>query len=309
MVLLDTQYRMHPEIRKFPSKSFYGDQLQDSFDVGDQTKKPWHEYPIFGPFAFIDVASKERRGEGDSSFSNDCEADVAVFMVKELLRRYEAQITGSPLTVGVISPYKAQVAVLKEKFRAADLLPPAGGEKKLPSGGSVEMEISTIDGFQGREKDVMLFSTVRAPSNQIGFVRDERRMNVGITRARSTLLVVGHAPTLRQNDWWKDLVQDAEDRQVFFSGFGVDGSAEDWLKVVAENTKQRRAVDDQDDWVPMADPQGDMRNLLSGNGLRRSTPKKKKPKAPGSGRLAVHKTANKGNKGAGQRSGKRARRG
>ena len=50
---------------------------------------------------------------------------VAVFMVKELLRRYEAQITGSPLTVGVISPYKAQVAVLKEKFRAADLLPPA----------------------------------------------------------------------------------------------------------------------------------------------------------------------------------------
>ncbi|KAK4378630.1 hypothetical protein RND71_000492 [Anisodus tanguticus] len=79
------------------------------------------------------------------------------------------------------------------------------------------VDINTVDGFQGREKDVAIFSCVRASKDKgIGFVADYRRMNVGITRARSSVLVVGSASTLRRDALWKILIESAEQRNGLY---------------------------------------------------------------------------------------------
>jgi senataxin len=107
--------------------------------------------------------------------------------------------------VGVISPYKQQVRTLKDFFQRAF-------DKTILEA----VDFNTVDGFQGQEKDIIIFSCVRASaSGSVGFLSDIRRMNVALTRARSSLYILGNADTLRRKKIWGDLVRDAEERGLF----------------------------------------------------------------------------------------------
>jgi len=99
--------------------------------------------------------------------------------------------------IGLISPYKSQVRLLKDRFR--DKLSQMGGHLDY-------IEINTVDAFQGREKDIIIISCVRGGGKEIGFLNDYRRMNVAITRAKHFLWVIGNAETLETNGDWKAFI-------------------------------------------------------------------------------------------------------
>lgn len=216
--MLKTQYRMHPEIRSFPSREFYDDALEDGPDIKERTQRDWHKYRCFGPFCFFDIhEGRESRPEGaTSSWVNVDEVDFIIALYHNLITRYP-DLKSSRLAI--ITPYKGQVKLLRERFKEA-----------FGVDSSEVVDINTVDGFQGREKDLAIFSCVRAKevkessseegkvkSSNIGFVKDARRMNVGITRARSSVLVVGSSATFKNGDeHWKNLIESAETRNCFF---------------------------------------------------------------------------------------------
>ncbi|CAL9186896.1 unnamed protein product [Musa hybrid cultivar] len=199
--MLKTQYRMHPEISIFPSKEFYGGSLEDGETV--KRVRPWHLHRCFGPFYFFDIDGAETQPSGSGSWVNEEEIEFIVLMYHKLATYYP-ELRASP-QVAVISPYSYQVKLLRENFRATF------GEQS-----DQIVDINTVDGFQGREKDIAIFSCVRANTGKgIGFVSDFRRMNVGLTRAKSSVLVVGSASTLMQDNHWSNLVTSAKDRNCY----------------------------------------------------------------------------------------------
>jgi superfamily I DNA and/or RNA helicase len=216
VLLLDTQYRMHPAISSFPRRYFYDGRLKDDVSVQDEHRaKPCHLdvlRPRLGPYAFLDVAEgQERRGGpgAEGSIFNPHEAELAVALYRKLKKDYPADIVfsdrgkmpGSTFGFGVVTPYKRQLRELRQAFDRAG----------VPTG---DVEVDTVDSYQGREKDVVIFSCVRtAQRSGIGFVRDVRRMNVGLTRARSSLIVLGSAKALCDGSHdWSELIDDAESR-------------------------------------------------------------------------------------------------
>ncbi|OIW13193.1 hypothetical protein TanjilG_17549 [Lupinus angustifolius] len=208
--MLKTQYRMHPEIRSFPSREFYENSLEDGDDVKLRTERDWHRYRCFGPFCFFDIhEGKETKPSGSGSWINNEEVDFVLFLYQKLVTLYPILKSGNQ--VAIISPYKQQVKLFEKRFEETFGVSP---EKVV--------DICTVDGCQGREKDIAIFSCVRASeaskdkNDGIGFVKDIRRMNVGITRAKSAVLVVGSASTLRRNEQWNKLVESAEERECLF---------------------------------------------------------------------------------------------
>ncbi|KAL8227436.1 hypothetical protein R6Q59_000079 [Mikania micrantha] len=203
--MLKTQYRMHPEIRSFPSKEFYDGELEDGLDVKDRTKRVWHKYRCFGPFCFFDIhEGKETQPSGSGSWENVDEVDFVLLMYQKLVSSYPELKSSSRLAI--ISPYSYQVKLFRAKFK-----------ENFGVDSEKVVDINTVDGFQGREKDVAIFSCVRANKERgIGFVADYRRMNVGITRARASILVVGSVDALRKDVHWKNLITSAEERNCLF---------------------------------------------------------------------------------------------
>ena len=191
--MLTTQYRMHPSIREFPSARFYENQLEDGC-TKEQRPAPagllWPDWDH--PVAFIPVEGAEELDEEGSSRSNFSEAAKVLSIVDGLLQMGYIQTND----IGIITPYNGQVRVL------SDLFEQSGGREvgEKYSG----LEIKSVDGYQGREKEVIVFSTVRANENgQVGFLKDKRRLNVALTRAKRGLIVIGHLATLRQEPTWK----------------------------------------------------------------------------------------------------------
>ncbi|KAL5703621.1 putative helicase MAGATAMA 3 [Ranunculus cassubicifolius] len=202
--MLDTQYRMHPQISKFPSQEFYEGGLHDGPGLEDLTERAWHVYRCFGPFAFFDVAGVESQPSGSGSWVNHDEVEFILLLYHKLVTNYPDLKSSAKLAI--ITPYRHQLKLIRDRFHEK-----FGVEsKKL-------VDINTVDGFQGREKDVAIFSCVRANKQKgIGFLADFRRMNVGITRAKSSVLVVGSASALKQDNHWKNLVESAESRDCLF---------------------------------------------------------------------------------------------
>ena len=196
-LLLDTQYRMHPGLSFFPSGRFYGARLKDGVTAADR-KQPrgvtWPA-PSGAPLAFLDVAdgAEVRTRDGSGSASNATEARAVARVVKRIIAANDV----AAADIGVITPYAAQVRTIQRALGDA-----------LPAKVAAEVEVRTVDGFQGREKEVIVFSTVRAnPERQLGFTADARRLNVAITRARRGLVVVGHRLTLRSDPNWSAWLQ------------------------------------------------------------------------------------------------------
>lgn len=218
--LLDTQYRMHPAISSFPRRHFYNGRLVDDESVqGENRAKQYHRdaiRPKLGPYVFLDISEgEETRSRDDRSIFNRAEAELASLIYTKLKKEYAsdtifspaAKVHGSVMGFGVVTPYKRQMQELRQSFDRAG----------IPTG---DVEVDTVDSFQGREKDVVVFSCVRtaAINRGIGFVRDVRRMNVGLTRARSSLIILGSAQALSEGSAdWAELIEDASSRGCLIS--------------------------------------------------------------------------------------------
>ncbi|KAF9387248.1 DEAD-box type RNA helicase, partial [Podila verticillata] len=201
--LLSIQYRMHPDISAFPSREFYRSLLKDGPDMASKTYAEWHRNPIWSPYRFFDVHEGREKIGLSHSQHNPIEAEAAVELLEKLCNSNPS--LNFFRRVGVISPYQQQVRTLKEYFSRRF------GSKIIES-----VDFNSVDGFQGQEKDIIIFSCVRASaSGTVGFLADVRRMNVALTRARQSLFILGHADTLRRESIWGDLVQDAESRGLF----------------------------------------------------------------------------------------------
>lgn len=178
-IMLNTQYRMHPLLSAFPSEQFYDGQLSDDKTKTPATKaKAWvFKEPLVVAPVFTAETPK------GTSHMNEGEAQTLVSHALRYLRN-----GGKEESLGIISPYDSQVKLLRRML-----------QKQGVRTGLHGVEVNSVDGFQGREKEVMI-STVRSNvENATGFVRDWRRINVAITRAKSGLLVVCNPQTLARD--------------------------------------------------------------------------------------------------------------
>jgi senataxin len=204
--LLDTQYRMHPEISWFPSQTFYDGRLLDGGNMAGLRQRPWHASALLGPYRFFDVQGQHSAAPKGHSLINKAEIEIALQLYKRLTSDFgEYDFKGK---IGIITPYKSQLRELKNQFRGKY------GEQILE-----DVEFNTTDAFQGRESEVIIFSCVRAsPAGGIGFLQDIRRMNVGLTRAKSSLWVLGNSQSLVRGQFWRKLVEDAKERKRYTEG-------------------------------------------------------------------------------------------
>ncbi|KAE8257925.1 hypothetical protein A4X13_0g2035 [Tilletia indica] len=201
--LLSIQYRMHPQISSLPSATFYQSRLTDGPNMAAKTAQPWHDDPLLGPFKFFSCSGREVTGRAHS-LRNREEVDIALAIYGRLRRLWGADLD---YRVGVISPYKDQVNALRSGF-----------EYRYDRDISNRVDFNTVDGFQGQEKDIIIFSCVRSgdlgASGQVGFLRDPRRANVALTRAKSNLFIIGNAPYLRNDPVWGFIIWHAEAREL-----------------------------------------------------------------------------------------------
>ncbi|ETV98167.1 hypothetical protein, variant 2 [Aphanomyces invadans] len=196
--MLRTQYRSHPTISAFPRHFFYGGILQDGQNVCQPAySKMYHSLaPAFQPLVFFNL-SNSREGMSSMSRSNPMEVKLAVNLYLTLRNSCPPDaIRGK---VGVITPYAAQMDELKRAFAVA-----CGGDFHQ------DVEINTVDGYQGREKDIIILSTVRSdPRKGVGFLNDIRRMNVALTRAKFACYVLGSEAALQNSKPWAALLDHA----------------------------------------------------------------------------------------------------
>ncbi|KAG4301639.1 hypothetical protein PCK1_002124 [Pneumocystis canis] len=195
--MLSIQYRMHPYISQFPSEIFYSNKLIDSENIEEQTKRPWHQIYLFGPYRFFDIHGYE--DETSCSPFNLMEAQAALLIYKAIIQKFPfINFNGY---FGILTPYKQQLNKIKELFIEKY------GDSILKS-----IDFNTVDGFQGQEKDIIILSCVRSSAKGIGFLSDIRRMNVSLTRAKSSLIILGNAKTLSNHFYWHSLIENAKQR-------------------------------------------------------------------------------------------------
>ena len=200
VTLLKMQYRMNEEIMRFSSDWFYGNQVESAPEV-----KYRSILDLDIPMSWIDTSSwnesstlfKEQFVGESFGRINKAEAELTLLVLEKYFQKIgKERILDERLDVGVISPYRAQVQYLRRQLKKKEFFKPY---RSLIS-------VNTVDGFQGQERDIILISLVRAnDEGQIGFLRDLRRMNVAITRARMKLIILGDASTMTRHPFYKKL--------------------------------------------------------------------------------------------------------
>ena len=226
VTLLKIQYRMNEEIMRFSSDWFYGGQVESAPQIKYRSILDYDH-----PITWIDTSDEENQmtieGEdapedsastsssvsaanqnSDLNFKeqfvgesfgriNKAEAELTLLTLAEYFTKIGKQrVLGESIDVGIISPYRAQVQYLKKLIKKYEFFKPY---RRLIS-------VNTVDGFQGQERDVILISLVRSnDEGQIGFLKDLRRMNVAMTRARMKLIILGNKDTMTQHPFYKKL--------------------------------------------------------------------------------------------------------
>ena len=203
VTLLKMQYRMNEEIMRFSSDWFYGNQVESAPEVKFRSI-----LDLDIPMTWVDTSQFQLPENEESLFKeqfvgesfgriNKAEAELTLMALENYFGKIGKQrILDERIDVGVISPYRAQVQYLRRLLKKKDFFKPY---RHLIS-------VNTVDGFQGQERDVILISLVRAnDEGQIGFLRDLRRMNVAITRARMKLIILGDASTMTRHPFYKRL--------------------------------------------------------------------------------------------------------
>ncbi|KAL7614112.1 hypothetical protein Lser_V15G07023 [Lactuca serriola] len=204
--LLNVQYRMHPSISQFPNKKFYAKQILDGMNVKRITYgKSFLQGSIYGSYSFINVTSAKEEFDKSHSMKNLMEVAIISEIISSLYK--ESVARKRRVSVGCISPYKAQVNAILEKL----------GNKYMDSEDYFSVNVRSVDGFQGSEEDVIIISTVRCNGRgSVGFLSNHQRTNVALTRARYCLWILGNGSTLlNSGSIWRDLIVDAKDRGCF----------------------------------------------------------------------------------------------
>ena len=192
--LLNVQYRMNSLLMKFPNEEFYDNGLKsdssvDDININDILESTKREEALL----FVDTSNVDSEGEthlkDSKSIINNLEAKISSGIADDYMN-----LGVSEEDIGIISPYADQVKIIQ------DMTP---------------VEVKTVDGFQGREKEIIIISTVRSNNNgNIGFLRDLRRLNVAITRAKRKLIIIGNKDTLITNPTYARLIKFCEDRKL-----------------------------------------------------------------------------------------------
>ena len=205
-VRLQVQYRMHPELTTFPSNTFYEGTLQNGVTISDRTHTgefPWPNKQK--PMLFINACGVEQISASGTSFLNPAEAaqieKVVYYLVKSGVRAQQ---------IGIITPYKGQRTYI------VNYLVKQG---QLNSSLYAQIEVASVDGFQGREKDFIIISCVRSNDGLgIGFLTNPRRLNVTLTRARYGLIICGNAKVLARDNLWNNLLNHFKDLNLLMEG-------------------------------------------------------------------------------------------
>ena len=206
--LLNTQYRMNQLLMEFPNSEFYNSKLDSAETVKDivitdiieenklsETEKFKIEDQLLSdkqPLIFVDTSEIDKNGEkklkDSKSIINLAEAETTL----EIVDFYQ-KLGIDDKDIGIISPYADQVSLLKNK---------------------TDIEVKTVDGFQGREKEIIIISTVRSnDKGKIGFLSDLRRLNVALTRAKRKLIIIGNKETLKTNPTYERLIEYANENK------------------------------------------------------------------------------------------------
>ena len=205
VTLLKMQYRMNEEIMRFSSDWFYNNQVESSPDVKFRSI-----LDLDVPMTWIDTSQFVFPEDSGISFKeefvgesfgriNKAEAELTLLALQQYFEKIgKKRILEERIDVGVISPYRAQVQYLRQQLKKREYFKPFKGL----------ISINTVDGFQGQERDIIMISLVRAnDEGQIGFLRDLRRMNVAITRARMKLIILADASTLTRHPFYRKLYE------------------------------------------------------------------------------------------------------
>ncbi|XP_076894527.1 uncharacterized protein LOC143546844 [Bidens hawaiensis] len=206
--LLNVQYRMHPSISRFPNREFYNKSILDGVNVKSKSYgKCFLDGNMYGSYSFINVTSAKEEFDQSHSTKNVMEVALVGEIVANLFKQAVAR--KQKVSVGCISPYKAQVSALQEKI----------GVKYTGDEDYFTVNVRSVDGFQGSEEDVIIISTVRCNSRgSVGFLSNHQRTNVALTRARHCLWILGNESTLvNSGTIWKHLVADAKNRNCFYN--------------------------------------------------------------------------------------------
>ncbi len=191
---LEIQYRMHPFIAQFPSEHFYQGFLQTAPSCRESLPT-LKMLPPERPSVMFDTSANPRESFCESnptSFTNQEEGRQVVALLDTLLNHKV-----SPRKIGVIVAYRGQLDLLKTQL----------GQHQMIQDYYQQIEVDTVDAFQGREKDVIIISTVRNNSRKsLGFLADPRRLNVAITRARIGLFILGSVNTLQHDHNYAELI-------------------------------------------------------------------------------------------------------
>ncbi|EDK45041.1 conserved hypothetical protein [Lodderomyces elongisporus NRRL YB-4239] len=236
--MLDTQYRMHPAISEFPRNRFYGGELKDGIDASARAREGIPLNPVY----FWDTRGKAReqsvlnylREDRGYTYSNRDE----ISYIQQILRVLILEKGIKREDIGVITPYSGQRDLISSTLVKDEVINPQREELKI----EIDVDdirndskpvnihivsgvmIASIDAFQGREKDFMVMSCVRSNTQGvIGFLRDERRLNVALTRARYGMIMVGDVKTLKLGDkLWKEYMEYLEERKLIHGGDKFD---------------------------------------------------------------------------------------
>ncbi|XP_033348254.1 uncharacterized protein LOC117232754 [Bombus vosnesenskii] len=196
IIMLDTQYRMQPDISSWPNKFFYGCKLKNAVECNDNF--PFHSYRI------LNLVTNQNHDN-----SNNEEADFVANIIYCMLNFANLDNWQSCISCGILTPYNNQRAMILTKVN----------EKisSLPENvkGKIKYIVDTVDRFQGQECDVIILSCVR--SQKIGFLSDRQRLCVALTRAKHSLIICGNFNIFMRYPMWNSLIADAKARKVFFN--------------------------------------------------------------------------------------------
>ncbi|PGH13544.1 hypothetical protein AJ80_06294 [Polytolypa hystricis UAMH7299] len=206
-IRLNVQYRMHPCLSRFPSNMFYDGSLQNGVTEADRLLKdvdfPW---PVANnPMMFWSNLGNEEISASGTSYLNRTES---ANVEKIVTRFFKAGV--KPSGIGIITPYEGQRSYIVSSMQASGTF-----KKELYK----EIEVASVDAFQGREKDFIVLSCVRSNDHQgIGFLSDPRRLNVALTRAKYGLVILGNPKVLSKHPLWNELLVHFKNQDCLVEG-------------------------------------------------------------------------------------------
>ncbi|XP_064459789.1 regulator of nonsense transcripts 1-like [Ornithodoros turicata] len=223
---LEVQYRMHPQLSKFPSNFFYEGSLQNGVFADERRMHgvdfPWPQPDK--PMLFYACQGQEEIAGSGTSYLNRTEAAL----VEKIATRF-LKSSVKPEQIGVITPYEGQRAYLVQHMQYQGSL-----HAKLYQ----DIEVASVDAFQGREKDLIVMSCVRSNEHQgIGFLNDPRRLNVALTRARYGIIIVGNPKVLSKQPLWNHLLTFYKENKVL-----VEGPLNNLKESVIQFSKPRKLI-------------------------------------------------------------------